>query len=235
MRISYIFAVALAAVPTGAMSLVIDDFTLEGGVFDGDRNVSVPGFAAGSLTQSLSPLIDRTLTFDDDIAGAGLSTFGVLDTPPRLSLSTGSIFGGLGPNPVATVSYAFTTVLDVSGASGGFDFGTADFSGAGIATPPTASFEVVDADGNAESVSAGQLPSRATPLSFSYASFTAVDLSRIKSVTLSLEGFDTDVDGNISPQFEAEGGSLAPIPLPAGLPLLLAGAGALALLRRRAA
>ncbi len=233
MRISYIFAAALAAIPTGAMSLVIDNFTLEGGVFDAES--SLPGAAAGSLTQSLSPLIDRTLTFNDDTAGAGVSNFGVLDEPPRLTLSANSALGGLGPNPVATVSYAFATVLDVSGASGGFDFGTADFSGSGIVTPPSASFEVVDAEGITETVSFGQLPSGATPLSFSYASFTAVDLSRIKSVTLSLEGFEAAADGNISPQFEAEGGSLAPIPLPAGLPLLLAGAGALALLRRRAA
>ena len=224
MRISYIFAVGLVVAPTTSVALSIDDFTTTGGVTDaGDPS---PGaFTPSPLTQALSPLVTRTMTFEDNSTISALQGGSLLSLGGSLDFSSAPISG----SEVASVSYAFTTLLDVTGGATGFSFGTGSADG-----PLEATLSVVDIDGNSDS--SGPLVIEAPiAVDFAYASFTGVDLSRIKSVTLDLVATDFGIDGSIATEFSADGGSLAPIPLPAGLPLLLAGAGALALVRRRAA
>jgi len=227
MRIAHLIAVALAVAPTSALALVVDDYLLEGNVFDDAADpgsLPFPGNVGTPLTQSLSPLVDRTLMFDSTNPNA---------RDDFLSVFAGTIFFDTAANSegMGTISYAFRTVLDVTGGATGFSFGTGQMDAAGL----NATLEVVDAAGNTASSGPSFIGSTPGPVAFAYSSFAGVDLSTIKSVTLSLDALGNGVDGTIGDQFTAEGGSLAPIPLPAGLPLLVAGLGGLALLRRRAA
>lgn len=236
MHTARMLAVVALLAPTSAFALSIDAFNQSGAVFDGDVDLAAafapgpvpPEFGAGSLTQSLSPLVERTITLDDGTAGSG--SFG-----NSLVIDSGDLTfnsGGGGTNATATVSYAFQTFLDVTAGSTGFSFGTGSVDGASVLR---ASLSVTDADGASQSTVQQDITSTPGSVLFGYADFTGVDLSRITSVTLNLQNTTFGTDGVIGTEFTADGGTIAPIPVPAGLPLLLAGLGALALLRRRSA
>jgi len=236
MRIVPVLAAAAALFPVPALALTVDDFTLRGLVYDQRVDVAAifapnpapSDFVTGTLTQALSPLVTRTMTLDEGPSGFGSAANSFVSNGGGLTFNSGLS----GEDALATITYAFSTVLDVSAGTTGFSFGTGAVDGANVLE---ATLFVMDADGNG--ASSGPIDITATPgsVDFAYANLPGIDLSRIKTVSLELQNTTFGTDGRVATSFTAEGGSLAPIPLPAGLPLLVAGLGGLALLRRRAA
>ena len=220
-------AVAAIALPGAAHALTIDPFTTpseaevnSGSVGDTDSDGPV-ALSLGSRTNTV------TIT-DVGLPGfANASSEIANNANGRFWISNN---GSPATESDATLFYDFGTGLDLSGFVG-FDFGTVFLAEQGFTFNLDA--EVASSAGTGGTTFSFTDADIGTALTASFAAFAGVDFGDVESLTLTLSTAPGQGAGDVT---LSGGVSVAPIPVPAALPLLASGLVALgALSRRRAA